>query len=94
MADLWRQIITKPSMGDYVKKLDMLSFHIGSRLPVPVSLRQELLDIDGISYRLQREIQILKEFNLVRCKNCLVNDFFIFILFFALVPDHNLTFFI
>ncbi|KAK1600816.1 hypothetical protein QYE76_019016 [Lolium multiflorum] len=61
MADLWRQIITKPSMGDYVKKLDMSSFHIGSRLPVPVSLRQELLHIDGISYRLQREIQILKK---------------------------------
>jgi cereblon len=75
MADLWRQIITKPSMDDYVKKPDMLSFHIGSRLPVPESVRQELLDIDGISYRLKREIQILKAFNLIRCKNCLVNDF-------------------
>jgi cereblon len=81
MADLWRQIITKPSMDDYVKKPDMLSFHIGSRLPVPESVRQELLDIDGISYRLQQEIQILKAFNLIRCKNCLVNDFFTFILF-------------
>ncbi|CAM0882767.1 unnamed protein product [Alopecurus aequalis] len=70
-ADLWRQIITKPSMDDYVKKPDILSFHIGSKLPVPGSVRQELLDIDGISYRLQREIQLLKAFNLIRCKNCL-----------------------
>lgn len=70
-ADLWRQIITKPSMDDYVKKPDILSFHIGNNLPVPVSVRQELLDIDGISYRLQREIQLLKAFNLIRCKNCL-----------------------
>uniref|UniRef100_A0ACD5W3E1 Uncharacterized protein n=1 Tax=Avena sativa TaxID=4498 RepID=A0ACD5W3E1_AVESA len=70
-ADMWRQIITKPSMDDYVKNPDMLSFHIGSKLPVPGSVRQELLDTDGISYRLQREIQILKAFNLIRCKNCL-----------------------
>lgn len=70
-ADLWRQIITKPSMDDYVKKPDILSFHIGSKLPVPGPVRQELLEIDGISYRLQRQIQILKAFNLIRCKHCL-----------------------
>lgn len=74
MADLWNQIIAEPGMDDYVRKPDILSFLIGSKLPVSASVRQELLDIDGISYRLQREIQLLKAFNLVRCRNCLVND--------------------
>ncbi|XP_073007574.1 uncharacterized protein [Typha latifolia] len=70
-ADLWRQIIINPSMDDYVKKPGLLSFYIGSKLPMSESTRQELLEIDGISYRLRREIQLLRDFNLLRCKNCL-----------------------
>lgn len=70
-ADLWRQVILgNPSLDDYTRKPDLLSFHIASKLPVSESTRQELLEIDGISYRLQREIQLLKSFNLVLCKNC------------------------
>uniref|UniRef100_A0A0E0JIK0 Protein cereblon n=1 Tax=Oryza punctata TaxID=4537 RepID=A0A0E0JIK0_ORYPU len=71
VADLWRQIIVNPSMDDYVRKPDMLSYHIGSKLPMSCSVRQELLEIDGISYRLQKEIQLLKAFNIIRCRNCL-----------------------
>lgn len=72
MADLWRQIVVNPSMDDYVRKPDILSYHIGSKLPMSCSVRQELLEIDGISYRLQKEIQLLKAFNIIRCRNCLV----------------------
>jgi len=72
MADLWRQVILNPSMDDHVRKPNYLSFCIGSKLPISESLRQELLEIDGISYRLQREIQLLKAFNIIRCRNCLV----------------------
>jgi len=72
MADLWRQVIVNPSVDDHVRKPNHLSFHIGSNLPISLSLRQELLEIDGISYRLQREIQLLKAFNILRCRNCLV----------------------
>lgn len=70
-ADLWRKIIGSPSLDDYTKKPDILSFYIASKLPVSESRRQELLEIDGISYRLQKEIQFLESFNLIRCKNCL-----------------------
>ncbi|CAN6341344.1 unnamed protein product [Urochloa humidicola] len=69
-AELWRQIIAKPTMDDHVRKPDILSFHIGSKLPVSESVRQKLLEIDGISYRLQKEIQLLKAFNLIKCRNC------------------------
>uniref|UniRef100_A0A0A8YSZ0 Protein cereblon n=1 Tax=Arundo donax TaxID=35708 RepID=A0A0A8YSZ0_ARUDO len=69
-ADLWRHVIVNPSMDDHVRKPDLLSFYIGSKLPISESLRQELLEIDGISYRLQREIQLLKAFNIIRCRNC------------------------
>ncbi|XP_062206826.1 uncharacterized protein LOC133908712 [Phragmites australis] len=70
-ADLWRQVIVNPSMDDHVRKPDLLSFYIGSKLPISESLRQELLELDGVSYRLQREIQLLKAFNIIRCRNCL-----------------------
>ncbi|KAJ1285351.1 hypothetical protein BS78_03G272800 [Paspalum vaginatum] len=70
-ADLWRQIIVDPSMEDLVRKPNHLSFCVGSKLPISESLRQELLEIDGISYRLRREIQLLKAFNTIRCRNCL-----------------------
>jgi len=69
-AELWRQIIAKPNMDDHIRKPDILSFHIGSKLPVSESVRQKLLEIDGISYRLQKEIQLLKAFNLIKCRNC------------------------
>lgn len=69
-AELWRHIIANPSMEDHVRKPDILSFQIGSKLPVSESVRQKLLEIDGISYRLQKEIQLLKAFNLIKCRNC------------------------
>ncbi|XP_042482405.1 protein cereblon [Macadamia integrifolia] len=69
-ADMWRQIIGVPSMGDLVKKPDLLSFCIASKIPVSESTRQELLEIDGVSYRLRREIELLECFDRVRCKNC------------------------
>uniref|UniRef100_A0A1D1YFS3 Protein cereblon n=1 Tax=Anthurium amnicola TaxID=1678845 RepID=A0A1D1YFS3_9ARAE len=69
-ADLWKQIIGAPSMDNLVKKPDLLSFHIASKLPLSESTRQELLEIHGISYRLRKEIQLLECFNHVRCKNC------------------------
>ncbi|XP_008809756.2 uncharacterized protein LOC103721361 [Phoenix dactylifera] len=70
-ADLWKQIIGSPNMDDYIRKPDLLSFYIASKLPMSESTRQELLEIDGISYRLRREIQLLKGFNLIRCRSCL-----------------------
>ncbi|GJN14977.1 hypothetical protein PR202_gb01860 [Eleusine coracana subsp. coracana] len=69
-ADLWRQIIANPSMEDHVRKPDILSFHIGSKLPISEYQRQKLLELDGTSYRLQKEIQILQAFNLIKCRDC------------------------
>lgn len=69
-------------MDDYIRKPDLLSFYIASKLPMSESTRQELLEIDGISYRLRREIQLLKGFNLIRCKSCLVMIDFTFLLIY------------
>ncbi|XP_050213219.1 uncharacterized protein LOC126664732 isoform X2 [Mercurialis annua] len=69
-ADMWRQIIGQPSVDSLVEKPDLLSFFIASKMPISQSIRQELLEIDGISYRLHREIDLLKSFDHVRCKNC------------------------
>ncbi|KAK6927335.1 Lon protease, N-terminal domain [Dillenia turbinata] len=69
-ADKWRQIVKKPSMDSLVKKPDLLSFHIASKIPVSDSTRQELLEIEGISYRLRREIELLESFDRIRCRNC------------------------
>lgn len=69
-ADMWKQIVGAPSMEGFVKKPDLLSFYIASKMPVSESIRQELLEIDGISYRLRREIELLESFDRVRCKNC------------------------
>ncbi|KAK4274250.1 hypothetical protein QN277_017502 [Acacia crassicarpa] len=69
-ADLWRNVVGKPSMDGLLKKPDVLSFYIASKIPVSESTRQELLEIDGISYRLRREIELLECVNLVRCRNC------------------------
>lgn len=69
---MWKQIVGAPSMDGLVKKPDVLSFYIASKIPVSESTRQELLDIDCISYRLRREIELLESINLVRCKICQV----------------------
>ncbi|XP_065044188.1 uncharacterized protein LOC135676671 isoform X1 [Musa acuminata AAA Group] len=71
-ADLWRKIIGNPRLDDHARKPDLLSFYIASKLPMSEATRQELLEIDGISYRLRREIQLLNGFNLIRCKICQV----------------------
>ncbi|PIA42730.1 hypothetical protein AQUCO_02000293v1 [Aquilegia coerulea] len=69
-ADKWKQTVGTPSMDDLVNKPDLLSFYIASKIPVSESTRQELLEIDGISYRLRREIELLECFDRVRCKTC------------------------
>ncbi|PON67854.1 PUA-like domain containing protein [Parasponia andersonii] len=69
-ADMWKQIVGAPSMEGLVKKPDLLSFYIASKIPVSESTRQELLEIDGISYRLRREIELLESVDLIRCRNC------------------------
>ncbi|CAN1784895.1 Protein cereblon [Linum perenne] len=69
-ADMWKKIVGSPSMDGMVKKPDLLSFYIASKIPVSEPTRQELLEIDGVSYRLRREIELLERFNLVRCKIC------------------------
>lgn len=70
LADKWKQIM--PSMDVHVMKPDRLSFYIASKIPVSESTRQELLDIDGTSYRLRRVIELLENFDHVRCKGCQV----------------------
>ena len=72
IADKWKQIVGSPSMDRLVNKPDLLSFYIASKIPVSESTRQELLELDGISYRLRREIELLEKFDCVRCKNCQV----------------------
>ncbi|KAH0865651.1 hypothetical protein HID58_082862 [Brassica napus] len=52
-ADLWKQIVGVPNMEAIVNKPDILSFSIASKIPVSESIRQELLEIDGVSYRLR-----------------------------------------
>ncbi|GLT73394.1 hypothetical protein SLA2020_452560 [Shorea laevis] len=69
-ADMWKKIVGAPSMDDLVRRPELLSFYVASKIPVSVSTRQELLEIDGISYRLQREIELLESVNLIRCKHC------------------------
>eukprot|EP00249_Psilotum_nudum_P021742 c28226_g1_i3 orf=384-2126(-) len=70
-ADMWRQMVELPSIDDLVNKPELLSYHIASKIPVQDATRQELLEIDGIVYRLQREIQLLECMDQIRCKNCL-----------------------
>lgn len=65
-------------MDGLVKKPDLLSFYIASKIPVSESTRQELLEIDGVSYRLRREIELLESFDLVRCKTCKVILYYLF----------------
>lgn len=55
-----------------MNKPNILSFSIASKIPVSESIRQELLELDGVSYRLQREIELLESFDRVRCIHCQV----------------------
>ncbi|KAG9449106.1 hypothetical protein H6P81_009071 [Aristolochia fimbriata] len=70
-ADMWKEIVGVSNLDVLTRKPDMLSFHIGSKMPISESTRQELLEIDGTSYRLRREIELLEHFDTVRCKSCL-----------------------
>ncbi|KAF3335059.1 Protein cereblon [Carex littledalei] len=70
-ADLWREIIGKPSLEELVRRPENLSFYVASKMPISETRRQELLEMNGISYRLRREIQLLRDFNHLRCRNCL-----------------------
>ena len=69
---MWKQIVGAPSMDGLVRKPDLLSFYIASKIPVSEEIRQELLEIDGVSYRLRREIDLLETVDLVQCKTCKV----------------------
>ncbi|XVF35404.1 hypothetical protein REPUB_Repub18cG0142500 [Reevesia pubescens] len=69
-ADMWKQIVGIPSMDGFVMKPDLLSFYIASKIPISEPTRQELLEIDGISYRLRREIELLERLDRIRCKIC------------------------
>lgn len=69
-ADMWKQVVGAPSMDGFVRKPDILSFYIASKIPISESIRQQLLEINGVSYRLRREIELLEGFDRVRCKNC------------------------
>lgn len=51
---------------------DILSFQIARQIPLPVFYKQELLEIVGVTNRLRREIELLEQYNLIRCKTCLV----------------------
>ncbi|XP_031488709.1 uncharacterized protein LOC116256480 [Nymphaea colorata] len=70
-ADLWREIIGQPNIDGFVRRPDFLSFFIASKIPVSDKIRQELLEIDRISYRFQREMQLLECLDRVRCKHCM-----------------------
>ncbi|KAK4786926.1 hypothetical protein SAY86_010759 [Trapa natans] len=69
-ADMWKKIVGSPSMDSFVRKPDLLSFHIASKIPVSESTRQELLEVDGTSYRLRHEIKLLEGFDRIQCKIC------------------------
>lgn len=70
--DMWKRIIGNSDVDNLVSKPDDLSFYIGSKIPVSEFSRQQLLEIRGTSYRLQKEIQLLEHFDIVRCKICQV----------------------
>ncbi|XP_051129638.1 uncharacterized protein LOC127250401 [Andrographis paniculata] len=70
LADRWKQIVKTPSMDGFVMKPHLLSFHIASKIPISESARQALLEIDGTSYRLRKEIELLESFDKIKCKTC------------------------
>ncbi|XP_022853401.1 uncharacterized protein LOC111374874 [Olea europaea var. sylvestris] len=69
-ADRWKNVVSAPSMDGFVMKPILLSFQIAGKIPVSDSTRQELLEIDSISYRLRREIELLESLDRIRCKIC------------------------
>ncbi|GFQ07011.1 protein cereblon [Phtheirospermum japonicum] len=69
-SDRWKQVVKAPSMDSLVMKPDLLSFHVASKIPISESARQELLEIDGTTYRLRREIELLESFDKLHCKTC------------------------
>lgn len=71
-ADRWKQVVKAPNMDSLVMKPDLLSFHIASKIPISDTARQELLEIDGTTYRLRKEIELLESFDKIRCKTCQV----------------------
>lgn len=71
-ADRWKQVVKAPNMDIFVMKPDLLSFHIASKIPISDTARQELLEIDGTTYRLRKEIELLESFDKIRCKTCQV----------------------
>ncbi|KAL4560283.1 hypothetical protein LXL04_032433 [Taraxacum kok-saghyz] len=70
LSDMWKKTVGTPNMDALMRKPGLLSFHVASKIPVSESTRQELLEIDGISYRLRREIELLENFDRVKCKSC------------------------
>nr|XP_043610587.1 protein cereblon [Erigeron canadensis] len=70
LSDMWTKVVGTPSMDALVRKPGLLSFHVASKIPVSESTRQELLEIDGISYRLRREIELLQNFDKIKCRSC------------------------
>ncbi|CAI9755667.1 unnamed protein product [Fraxinus pennsylvanica] len=69
-ADRWKNVVSTPSMDGFVMKPILLSFQIAGKIPVSDSTRQELLEIDSISYRLRREIELLESLDRICCKIC------------------------
>lgn len=72
LAGMWKQILKASAMEGFMKKPDVLSFQIASKIPVSESTRQELLEIDITSYRLRREIDLLDFCDRIKCKKCQV----------------------
>ncbi|KAL5549247.1 hypothetical protein UlMin_004478 [Ulmus minor] len=62
-------IVGTPSMDGLLKKPNLLSFCIASKIYVSEFTRQELLEIDGISYRLPKEIELLESLDLIQYIN-------------------------
>lgn len=75
IADRWKNVVSAPSMDGFVMKPILLSFQIAGKIPVSDSTRQELLEIDSISYRLRREIELLESLDRIRCKICQVKPY-------------------
>ncbi|XP_042057551.1 uncharacterized protein LOC121802061 [Salvia splendens] len=69
-ADRWKEVVKSPNLDSLVIKPDLLSFHIASKIPISDTARQELLEIDGTTYRLRKEIELLESFDKIRCKTC------------------------
>lgn len=72
IADMWRQMVEFPNLFEMVKTPETLSYYLAREIPVQDETREELLEIDGVVYRLQKEIQLLESLDRIRCKKCMV----------------------